>query len=129
MRRTAGETVATAPGVLVQLTARSVTTVPFTSFTVAVRLFVLAAPDVVTESTAGATVTVPTGALIDTSVFDPLFPSLVAVIVAVPDGDAASRGRSRSPSRRPVLFDCHVTTRPVSTPPIESFVTAASCVV
>jgi hypothetical protein len=124
----AGDMVATEPGVLVQLTARSVTTLPLTSLIVAVRVFVLAAPEFVTESTAGTTVTFPTGAFIDTSVFDPLFPSLVAVTCVVPEATAVTSPVA-STAATPAFVTCHVTTRPVRMPPIESFVTAASWVV
>ncbi len=128
----AGDTVATEPGALVQLTTRSVTTVPFTSVTVAVISLVLAAPDVVTESAWGATVTIPTGAFIDTSVFVALLPSLVATIGVFPRATPVTVTRAPEPLGVNVasegLFNCHVTTRPVRMPPIESFVTAVSCV-
>jgi hypothetical protein len=124
----AGETEAIAPAVLVQLTTRSVTTVPRTSFTVADIVSVFAGGDVVIESLERTMDTDPTGAFVATTVFAPLLPSLVAVIVAVP---------AATPLTNPVesidatvgLFDCQVTTRPVSTFPAESFVTAASFVV
>ncbi len=124
----AGATVATDPGALVQLTTRSVTTVPFTSVTVAVRVRVLAEPAVVTESNDGETATVPTGAFIDTIVFEPLLPSLVAVMEVDPAVTALTRPLAFTVAI-PVLFDCHVTARPVRMPPIESFVTAVNCVV
>jgi hypothetical protein len=77
---------------------------------------------------AGATVTLPTGIFVTVIADVPFLPSLVAVIVAVP---------AATPVTRPVeltvatvgSLEPHVTTRPVSTPPIESFVVAASCVV
>lgn len=119
-----GETVA-APDVLVQFTTGFVTRVPCTSFTVAVTVLVLLEPVVVTESTVGETATDPTGTLIDTSVFDPLFPSLVATITVFPTATAVTRPVALTVAT-PVLFDCQVTTRPVSTPPAASFVTAAS---
>ena len=124
----AGATVATEPGVLVQFTARSVTTVPFTSVTVAVRTRVLAEPAVVTESDDGETLTVPTGALIETIVFEPLLPSLVAVMEVDPAATALTRPLAFTVAI-PVLFDCHVTARPVRMPPMESFVVAVNCVV
>jgi len=104
----AGATVATEPGVLVQLTERSVTTVPFTSVTVAVRTRVFAEPAVVTESDDGVTVTVPTGAFIDTSVFEPLLPSLVAVMEVDPAATALTRPLAFTVAI-PVLFDCQAT--------------------
>ena len=69
----------------------------------------------------GATVTLPTGIFETATVDVPLLPSLVAVIVADP---------SATPVTRPFAFtvatvgslEPHVTTRPVNTPPIESFV-------
>jgi hypothetical protein len=122
-----GATVATEPGVLVQFTVRSVTTVPFTSCTVDVRLFVLAAPAFVTESLPGEIVTIPTGALVDTSVFVALLPSLEAVICVVPAATPLTSPFAFTVAND-VLVTCHVTVRPVRMPPIESFVTAVSWV-
>jgi hypothetical protein len=107
------ETVATAVLLELQATCRSVTTVPFTSFTVA-----LSDPVVVagTEIVDGETVTLPTGIVVTVIEAVPDLPSLVAVIVAVPPP---------TPDTVPVddtvatalLLDVHTTVRPVSVPP------------
>ena len=123
-----GEIVATEPGALVQFTTRSVTTVPFTSVTVAERVRVLAAPAVVIESEAGATLTFPTGAFLDTRLFEAFLPSLVARIDVVPAVTPPTRPLAFTVAM-PGLTDCQVTTRPVRMPPAESLVTAVNCVV
>jgi hypothetical protein len=74
---------------------------------------------------AGVTVTLPTGIFVTVTADVPLLPSLVAVIVADP---------AATPVTSPVALtvaiggapELHVTTRPVSTPPIESSVVAVS---
>src|SRR5690349_25030230 len=104
------------------------TTLPFTSVTVAEKVAVPALPPAAIESDAGVTTTLPTGGLIEIVVTEPLLPSLVAVMRVEP---------TVSPETRPVELtvatpgvpDCHVTVRPVSTPPTESLVTADNCVV
>jgi hypothetical protein len=121
----AADTVATAVLLEPHVTTRSVTTLPAVSVTVAVRVkFCVTSKPLV----GGATVTLPTGIFVTVIVEVPLLPSLVAVIVAVP---------AATPVTRPVAFtvatvgslEPHVTRRPVSTPPIESFVVAVNCVV
>src|SRR5262249_29889391 len=77
-----GETEAKDGCALDQLMVRSVTTVPFTSRTVAVSCAVT--PPVVTESEAGVTTTLPTGAMIETIETEAALPSLVAVMFAEP---------------------------------------------
>ena len=121
-----GETEASVGWRLAQLTIRSVTTVPFTSLTVAVSCFVI--PPVVTESDAGATTTLPTGAAMETIVTEFVLPSLVAVMCATPAATPVTRPVP-STVAADVLSDAQVTMRPVSVAPVESLVTAESCVV
>ena len=121
-----GETVANDGCVLAQLTTRSVTTVPFTSLTVAVSCAVT--PPVVTESDAGATVTLPTGAMVETIVTEVVFPSLVALMFAEPAATPVTSPVELTVAAA-VLSELHVTTRPVSGAPVESLVVALSCVV
>ena len=75
----------------------------------------------------GATVTVATGTFVTVIVAVPLFPSLVAVIVAEPV--PAPVARPVPPTVTAELLLAHVTVRPVSTLPRESVVVACSCVV
>jgi hypothetical protein len=84
-------------------------------------------PPVVTESVAGDTTTLPTGAIVEMTVTDEDLPSLVAVTFAEP---------ALIPWRRPFastvtapLSELQAIARPVSVPPTESFVVAESCVV
>jgi len=63
------------------VTARSVTTTPSRSFTVTVSGDVV---PTITFAVGGETLTVPTGTGVTVTVAVPLFPSAVAVIVAVP---------------------------------------------
>src|SRR5512146_278388 len=55
---------------------------------------------------------------------DPLFPSIVALIVAVPAATAVTTPPADTDAI-PVLLDVHVTVRPVSVPPVESLAVAA----
>ena len=107
---------ATVPGVIVQFTVRSVTTVPFASFTVAANVLVLFGPVVVTESTLGVIVTLDTGTGFTVSVVEPDLPSLVAVIVAVPAATPVATPDELTVATA-VLLELHVTRRPVSVPP------------
>ncbi len=102
----AGATVATEPGVLVQLTARSVTTVPLTSVTVAVRLFVLAAPERRHRVRRGRDRHVPDRRLHrHQRIRRRSFPRSSPSTCVDPDGDGRSRVRSRPRSATAVLFD------------------------
>src|SRR5207253_7117292 len=74
-------TVATEPLSLDQVTVRPVRTLPFASFGVAVSCEVCPVCRLID---AGLTVTVATGVFETVTLAVPLFPSLVAVIVAVP---------------------------------------------
>jgi len=116
------DTVATAVLLELHVTTRFVTTVPFKSLTVTERGVV--AP-VETVAVAGVTVTVPTGIGTMLTEAVPDFPSLVAVIVAVPKATPVTTPPLVTVATA-VLLDVHVTTRPVSTVPLASFSVAAS---
>jgi hypothetical protein len=108
----------------VHVNTRPVSTFPFASFAVAVRTVV--APTG-TEAVDGATVTVATGNGAVTVMTDvPVFPSLVAVIVAEPAAIPVT-----SPLVVTVAFVAsdvdQVTTRPVSAAPAAESVVAVSC--
>ena len=97
---------------------------PLTSSTVAVMVsdcptVIFGAGEVRTTRSAGAGVTV--------TVAVPDFPSLVAVIVAVPDVTPVTRPELETVATATLLLD-HVTTRPVVTAPVTSRTTAESCV-
>jgi hypothetical protein len=81
------ETVAAAVLLEVHVTSRSVTTVPFMSFTTTVRPIVVVAG---TLAVVGETVTLPTGINVTVTEAVPDLPSLVAVIVAVPPPTAVT---------------------------------------
>src|SRR5664279_2927470 len=79
-----------------------------------------------TDCDVGATVTLATGTAVTVSVAPLLVcPSLAAVIVVVP-GDAPVATPEPLIVATPVLLEFHVTTRPVSTLPPASFVTAVN---
>jgi hypothetical protein len=117
------ETVAT--NVLLELhdTARPVSTAPFASSVIAAAC---AVPTAVMEFGVRVTVTEATGTGITVMEEDPVFPSLVALIVAEPTTWAVT-----SPFRSTVAIvlsvDDQVTARPVSVLPLTSFVVAVSC--
>jgi hypothetical protein len=116
------ETVATSALLDVHATARSVTTTPLASFTVAVSVVVWV---VATPAVAGSTVTLPTGTSVTVTVALPDLVSLVAVIVAVPAPVAVTRPAEETVAA-PALFVLHVTTRLVTTTPFASFTVAVS---
>jgi hypothetical protein len=116
------DTVATAVLLEPHVTTRSVTTVPTLSLTVAVRAKVCVTSSALLD---GATVTLPTGIFVTVIVEVPLFPSLAAVIVADPSPTPVTKPADVTVATV-VAFEPHVTARPVSTPPIESSVTAVS---
>ncbi len=107
---------------LAHVTTRPVSTFPFASRGVAVSCTVCPA---ITLADAGLTLTVATGTVTVTAA-EPLWPSLVAVIVAVP---------ASTPVTTPLPFTvavpasslAHVTTRPSSTFPLASRTVAVSC--
>ena len=111
------------------VTTLSVTTVPFTSVTVAVSCVVPAVPEVATESGFGEMRTLATGALVEMTLADPVFPSLVAVIVVAPAVRPETTPVVASMGATAGAVDAHVMTRPVSTLPTESLVTAVRVVV
>lgn len=107
------DTVATSELLDDQVTGRSVTTLPFASFTCAVSVVVCV---VKTLAVAGDTVTLPTGRLVTVTVELPDFPSLVAVMVAVPRLTAVTSPAEVTVAMF-VLFELHVTTRSVTVVP------------
>jgi hypothetical protein len=107
------------------VTTRSVTTVPFWSFTVAVSCVVCW---LMTLAGFGDTLTDPTGTAVTVRDDDPDFPSLVAVIVAEPAATPVTSPALETVATA-VLLDPHVTTRSVTTVPFKSLTVAESCVV
>jgi hypothetical protein len=110
------ETVATAGLLDPQLTARPVSTLPTESSVVAVSCAVVPGAML---SLVGCTATIPTGTGVTVIVLEPLLPSLVAVIVAVPGATAVTTPEAETVAATG-LFDTHVTTRSVTTFPAES---------
>jgi len=112
---------------LAQVTTRPVSGLPLASFGIAVSC---TAPPTNTSVDAGLTVTDATGAVDAATVIAdvPLWPSLVAVIVAVP---------ANLPVTSPLVFTvatpvfevAHVTTRPLNGLPLASLGVAVSCTV
>jgi len=107
------DTVATSGLLELQVTTRLVTTVPFTSLTTTVRVV---DPRTRIVADGGDTVTVPTGATVTVTVADPDFPSLVAVIVAVPGATPVTTPVDDTVAI-PGFAEAHVTTRSVTTTP------------
>src|SRR6267378_759825 len=116
-------TVATAVLRLAQVTTRPVSGLPLASFGVAVSCTL--APTG-TLAVAGLTATDATGTFVTVTVAVPLWPSLVAVIVAVPAATPLTRPLPLTVATA-VLLLAHVTTRPVSGLPLASFGVAVSC--
>ena len=118
-------TVATVVALLLHVTVRPVSTVPFDERSTALACTVC--PTTIDESVS-ETSTESTGIGETVTVAVPLFPSLVAVITDVPTATAVM-----TPAPDTVATDgealLHVTVRPASTPPTESRVTAVACVV
>src|SRR5437667_6107032 len=120
-----GETVATVVVLDVHATVRPVSVVPLASLRVTVSCTV---PWSGSVAGAGLTTTVATGTSATVTAAVPAFPSLVAVIVA---------GPAATPFTSPLLLTvailvlllAHVTVRPVSAVPAESFGVAVSCAV
>jgi hypothetical protein len=119
------ETVTAAVLLDVHDTTRPVSTFPLASLSVAVSGAVRPTVRLVLG---GVTVTVATGTGITVTNDVPVCPSLVAVIVALP-GDTAVTTPVAVMVATAVLFELHVTTRPVSTFPLASFSVTASGVV
>src|SRR6266550_4774984 len=118
-------TVATVVALLAHAMVRPLSTFPFASFGVAVSCTV---SPVVTLADAGLTPTDATGTSVTVRVAVPLFPSLVAVIVADPGATAVTRPLPFTVARAVLLLP-HVTTRPASAFPLASFGVAVSCTV
>src|SRR5256712_3185176 len=95
---------------------RPVNGLPFASLGVAVSC---AVPPAATLAVAGVTVTDATGAGVTVIAEVPLWPSLVAVIVAEPATFAVTRPLLLTVATD-VLFEDHVTVRPVRTLPLAS---------
>jgi hypothetical protein len=119
------ETVAT--NVLLELhdTARPVSTAPFTS---SVTAAAWAVPTAVIEFGVRDTVIDSTGTAITVMVVDPVFPSLVALVVADPIARAVTSPFT-STDAIALSVDDQVTPRPVSVLPVTSLVVAVSCCV
>src|SRR5947207_618883 len=76
----------------------------------------------------GFTVTDATGTSVTVMAEVPFFPSLVAVMIALPADPPVTRPLELTVATEALLVD-HVTTRPVRVAPAASFVTAVSCCV
>src|SRR5207302_1390380 len=120
-----GDTVITVGVLDVHATGRPVKGLPLASLSVTFSWMV---PWSGSVAGAGLTTTVATGTSVTVAAAVPAFPSLVAVIVAVP---------AATPFTSPLLLTvailvlllAHVTVRPVSAVPAESFGVAVSCAV
>src|SRR5881396_555345 len=108
-----------------QVTTRPVNGVPFASLGVAVSCTVL---PTATPAVGGVTVTDATGTGVTVMAAVPLWPSLVAVIVAEPATFAVTSPVPVTVATGVLLLD-HATGRPVSTVPFASFRVAVSCCV
>src|SRR5688572_19936962 len=104
-------TVATLVFALCHVTGRPVSALPWASRGVAV---ICCVAPVVRLTVAGATSTVATGTTVTVTVAVPVFPSLVAVIVAVPGPAAVTTPVDDTVATAALLVD-HATARPVST--------------
>src|SRR5436189_48502 len=111
------ETVATAPSLVAHVTARPASGLPFASFGVAVSCAVWPTARL---DDAGLTVTDATGTMVTVTVAVPLFPSLVAVSVAVPAATPVTRPLGDTVAM-PAALLTHVTTRPASGLPLPSW--------
>ena len=107
------------------MTVRPVRVLPLASFKTAVSCTVCATA---TLAEAGLTVTVATGTLVTEMADVPLFPSLVAVIVAEPTATPVTKPLPLTVAA-PVLELVHVTVRPVRVVPLASLSVAVSCTV
>src|SRR5712664_3124445 len=119
----AADTVAMAGLALVHVTARPVSTVPAASLGVALSCAV-PATDILTE--VGLTTTEATGTLDTVTAAVPLWPSLVAVIVATPTATLVTSPLAEIAATA-LLLVVHVTTRPMSGVPFASLGVAVSC--
>src|SRR5437879_6147143 len=117
-------TVATPVLLLAHATTRPVSVVPAASFVTADSCCV---PPTAMLADAGLTVTEATGTVVTVRVAVPLWPSLVAVIVADPTALGVTKPLALTAATA-ALFDAQVTTRPGRGPPVASLGTAVSCV-
>src|SRR5881409_1500454 len=108
---------------LCQVTVRPTSGLPFASLGVALSWTLLPAE---TDVDAGVTVTDATGMCTTVMAELPLFPSLVAVIVADPATTPVTSPVPFTPAADGLLFD-HVIDRPTSVLPSASFSVAVSC--
>jgi len=116
-------TAATAPLLVVHTTVRPERGLPFASLTVAPSS---ALAPINTLAELGLTVTEATGTFVTATADVPLFPSLVAVIVADPTATPLTRPLGDTVAIA-LLFVAHVTVRSGSTFPLASLATALSC--
>src|SRR5207244_1893268 len=107
------------------VTTRPVNTLPLASFVAAVSCVVWQGW---TAADVGVTLTVATGTCVTVMLDVPFWPSLVAVIIADPAALALTIPEPLTVASV-VLFEAHVTTRPVSGLPFASLGVAVSCVV
>src|SRR5882762_745484 len=117
-------TVATAALLVAHVTARPLSAVPPASRGVAVSCPVWPTG---TLDAAGLTATDATGTFVTVTVAEPFFPSLVAVMVAVPATTPVTRPLPLTVATA-VLLVAHVTARPLSAVPPASWGVAASCI-
>jgi len=118
----AGDTVATLGALLDHVTLRPVSTLPAESLVTAVSCSV---DPTFTVPEDGETVTAATGTTMTVIAAVPLFPSLVAVIVADPTATAVTRPLADTVATAGALLD-HAMLRPARTLPAESLVVAVS---
>src|SRR6267378_3175747 len=116
-------TLATVGALLDHVTTRPVSALPLPSFGVAVNC---RAPPAHTLALAGVTATDATGTKVAVVAADPLFPSLVAVIVAEPAEAPVTRPLPLTVATAGALL-AQVTTRPVRGVPAPSIGVAVSC--
>jgi hypothetical protein len=119
------DTVATLPALVAQLIARPASAFPLASRGVAPSCTVW---PTVRFAVAGLTVTEATGTTLTVMVALPLFPSLVAVIVAVPAPTPLTSPLDDTVATLPALV-AQLTLRPANVFPAESFKVAMSCTV
>jgi len=112
----------TFPELLAHVTTRPVRTLPLASFRIGLRVVVR---PTTTEAVGDPNVTVATGGSVTVATDVPLFPSLVAVIVAVPAPTALSIPDDDTVATFELLV-VHVTTRSVTTVPSTFFTVAES---
>ena len=115
--RPADDTVAIALLLEPHVTTRPVTTAPVASLTVTVGVVVCPTTMLIFV---GANVTVPTGTGVTVTTDEPVFPSLVAVMVAVPTATALTEPVEDTVAVAELL-ELQLTTRSVTTVPFASF--------